>query len=209
MNKKMIILISTYFREQITAEPTKTTFDLAMPDITERALYSYITYLYTGRIPCQSPVKIDDPYGIVCQRRLVGFYALASKLEGSVAMDAAISAIISSVDKGNLPNCDTIRQVYAVTEPGCRLRKIVVDMHVCNAKALTDGYIKPFLLDVANASFQKLTELGKGDFDENLAAASCCDYHQHAEGAACVSKKRKRDDQDNEPEGEADGQDEG
>ena len=173
-----------------------------MLGVTEETVHHYLQYLYSGKIPCQSLEDIADPEDSKCRSRLIRFHALTSKLGDSRAMDAAVSSLIASLDEGNLPNHDAIKEIYAATKSGSRLRKFLVDTYVWSgaAEEVSEKACKAFLLDVAKASLAKIAELGEDGWEDNLAAASCCDYHEHPEDKPCLNKKRKRDGEEDEAE---------
>lgn len=202
VHKTIIVRRSKYFRNMLMSDPTRTSIDLNFYDLTDETLNCYMLYLYSGIIQCQGLGEEDALEDADCRSRLIDFYDLASRLEDGGAMDAAVSGMIASAEQGYIPSGDTIKRIYAVTKSDSPFRRLIVDMHVWRADytELSDMNGKAFLLDLAKASLRKIEDLDADDWHDNVAAVSCCKYHQHSKGETCLSKKRKRDDEDHDVE---------
>lgn len=194
VHKKLLTTRSAYFKKVLLdAGSASNTLKVANVTIAEFDLY--VQYIYTGRLPYKT---IDKGLG-----DMVDLYLAAEKLEDFGTMNATIDAVlVFHAAEDVVPASLTIQKVYKATEPGSNIRRLIVDMHLWSEDSYLIGeqYDDPrdFLRDLSKAALKQLEAKSENEGVSSYETASCCDYHEHSNGAKCNNRKRKRDDTDDE-----------
>lgn len=200
--KHLLVKQSAYFREEIGDSAHLRLGD----DFTERDIFElYVKYLYSGKIHC----KIDDggtddggssngkEYELLC-----GLFVFAEKVQDVSTQNAVMDALLCKYDSVDdqdqhwLPPDNVVAEVYSWISEGSPIRRFLVD--VCTwasePKLLmenSDNLPKDFLLELAAHLLGKHVET-RHSLDIPAGTKSC-DYHKHAEGTECTTRKRKRE----------------
>lgn len=194
VHKKLLMARSAYFKKALhNVGSAFSRLKLANVEIATFDLY--VQYIYTGRLPYKT---VNDGF-----EEMVDLYLAAGRLEDSGTMNATIDAMLAfHAATDFVPASSIIQKVYKATEPGSGIRHLFVDIHLWSEDPamIDEEYDDPrdFLLDLSKAALQQLKAKSEDEEVASYETASCCDYHDHSNGAKCNNRKRKRDDSDAE-----------
>ncbi|PPJ54692.1 hypothetical protein CBER1_06016 [Cercospora berteroae] len=193
VHKKLLMTRSAYFKKALQyAGSAFSRLKVANVEIATFDLY--VQYIYTGRLPYKT---IDESFGT-----MVDLYLAAGRLEDFDTMNAAIDAMLvfHTAEETFVPNSSIIQKVYKATEPGSEIRRLFVDMHLWSEDPdlidEADDDPRDFLVDFSKAALKQLKAKSGDEEVASYETASCCNYHEHSNGAKCNNRKRKRDDSD-------------
>ncbi|PPJ54691.1 hypothetical protein CBER1_06015 [Cercospora berteroae] len=173
-----------------------------LPNVTRSICELYLHFVHLGNIPLWQDKATTEEQNDLREEvavTLVELYRVGKMLSDKHTMDKAVSGIIevfNGFDRPMLavmPGAACITRVYDTTEPGSRLRLLMVNMYVrkaCWAEKI-DRLPRPFLADLASAALRRVDDFEKGDLRFKPALVQCM-YHEHAIGERCPSRTTRK-----------------
>ncbi|KAK5126457.1 hypothetical protein LTR85_010693 [Meristemomyces frigidus] len=177
--------------------------DEALEDIDEVPFELYVKYLYSGKIHCKVGDGGEDDDGAMSDREyksLCRLFVVAEKVQDVTVQNAIMDALLCKYNAVTtqqwLPPDSVIAYVYDHTSEGSPIRSFLVN--VCTW-ASTPALLtqtpnrlhEDFLLELAAHLLGRHVQ-ARQDL-EIPADVSSCDYHTHANGVECATRKRKRE----------------
>ncbi|GIZ47647.1 hypothetical protein CKM354_001073200 [Cercospora kikuchii] len=173
-----------------------------LSNVTRPVCELYLHFIQLGSIPLWQDKATTEEQNALREEvavTLIELYRVGKMLSDKHTMDKAVSGIIevfNGFDRPMLavmPGVACITRVYDTTEPGSKLRLLMVNMYVRKACwAETIGHLpKSFLADLASAALKRVDDLEKGELRFKPALVQCM-YHEHAIGERCPSRTTRK-----------------
>ena len=167
---------------------------IALPEDDVNTFHTYVQWLYTGKIPCQTDRR---PLGYLALARLYGFgEKVIDKTLKDTVLDAIVACTFQANEQGHrtFPMKDTVKTIYKSTSVGSPARRLMVDMYLAhgNEQMVSEkSHLnhKAFLQDLSRALLKErvLPDNAKRKFSQ-LMSGTPCSYHQHGEDEPCNSQ---------------------
>ncbi|CAK1365996.1 hypothetical protein CB0940_09559 [Cercospora beticola] len=175
---------------------------IALPDITRSVCELYLHYLHVGNFPLRqykTTIRQQRQHKEDVGVALIEIYSMSTTLGDGQGKDAAVSGLVEIFDMPGLntttgvPGATIVTRVYAVTEPGSKLRQLMVDLYVRKARGIRiDGPLPHhFVADLAGAALDAVESV---DRDQQLLSPALdqCLYHEHEFREGCPNHTRKK-----------------
>ncbi|KAM3417705.1 hypothetical protein BST61_g5939 [Cercospora zeina] len=167
---------------------------VALPSITKSGCELYLHYIQVGNFPLdQFKPRIRER----CQHReeisvaLIELYSMSTTFYAEQTMDAAASGLaeIFSVPGQAatvIPGAASVTKAYAVTKSGSKLRRLMVDLYMRNARGarVDSHWPRQFVIDLAGAALKTVGDMERGQGLHKPALDQCL-YHEHIVRERC------------------------